>query len=126
MEGEAMRLRLRIEAIAEDGKEWGQEWTKMQGASGLETFVHQLDDCVNLFWEKNQQYENAWREQGWMGNLARILSKSARLKAMLWRDLHVQHAEETVEDTARDLVNLAVMFLLNRGQENRWGRHRSE
>jgi hypothetical protein len=119
-----MRLRLRIESHQE-GRPL-DEWQMMEGASGLEAFVHHLEDCVNLMWEKNQQYEGAWREQGWMGNLARILSKSARLKAMLWNDMPRNRTDESVEDTARDLVNLCVFFLMNAGQENRWGRRGPE
>ena len=72
---------------------------------------------------KDVQYGEAWREQGWRGNLARILSKAARLRAMLWRKDPVEGAEESVEDTLLDLINLAIFMLLNRRSENEWGRN---
>lgn len=91
------------------------------GGSTIEAFVGQLERVVQIVWDKNKQYGDAWREQGWMGNVARILSKSARIKNMLWADFVLSDANESVEDTLQDLVALSVFCLLNRGQENRWG-----
>lgn len=74
--------------------------------------------------KKNAMYGDAWRQQGYMGNLARILSKAARLKAVMWRSdpppLSAQEGE-TVLDTARDLIALAAFFIINYEQENGWG-----
>ncbi len=71
--------------------------------------------------EKERAYAGAWREQGWMGNLGRILSKTSRLKNMAWRDLPISNTEESLDETAQDLVAIAIFFLLNRIQDNRWG-----
>ncbi len=87
-----------------------------------EAFVHQMEMALNLYKRKSVAYGHAWREQGYMGQVARILSKSSRLKNMMWRPFQEQNSDETTEDTVRDLINLCIFFLLNRGQENAWGR----
>ena len=69
-------------------------------------------------------YGQAWREQGWMGNAARIMSKGARLKGLIWREtpqVMEQAAYESIEDTAMDSINLNAFFLLNRRTSNKWG-----
>lgn len=72
---------------------------------------------------KDRQYGGAWREQGWMGNLARIMSKTARLRNMLWRDSFSEsYSGERVQDTLQDLINLCAFTLLNMQGGNRWGR----
>jgi hypothetical protein len=96
----------------------------IDGYSGLEAFVHVLEGATNLFWNKNRLYGDAWRSQGYMGNLARIMSKVSRLKNMLWGDEEMNDAKEPVEDTFYDMINLSVFSLLNRGQGNRWGNDR--
>lgn len=70
---------------------------------------------------KERAYRGAWRSQGWMGNLARLLSKASRMKAMLWRDMSYQNDNEPVEDTALDMINLAAFFIENRRSDNKWG-----
>lgn len=71
---------------------------------------------------KNADYGGAWQAQGWMGNLARIMSKTARLKNMLWRDdPGLRNSDEPVTDTLVDLINLCVFALLNMRRSNRWG-----
>lgn len=80
-----------------------------------------FDQCLRLMAEKEQNYGGAWRTQGWQGNIARILSKCARLKAMLWREQPQESSTEPVEDTLLDLINLSVFTLINRRNENRWG-----
>lgn len=74
-------------------------------------------------------YGNAWQKQGYMGNLARIMSKTARLENLLWRD----HSEpgnstaasdaedEMVLDTLRDLGALCAFMVSNIEMKNRWG-----
>lgn len=94
------------------------------GAKGLalgEQIANEADKVLQLVLKKNVSYGDAWRRQGWMGNLGRILSKSARLQNMLWGDLNFRDDKEPVEETARDLIALCIFFLLNRGQQNRWG-----
>jgi len=73
---------------------------------------------------KEKTYRGAWKRQGYMGNLARILSKVARLEAMLWRDRERSEGQlrESVEDTVLDLMALCAFFLENWSAGNRWGR----
>lgn len=71
---------------------------------------------------KDRLYGGAWRDQGWMGNLARIMSKTARLRSMLWRDAQISSADEPVRDTLQDMINLCVFMLLNMQRANKWGR----
>lgn len=87
----------------------------------LEDLVRLFERCLNMIVEKNERYGNAWRQQGWQGNLARILSKTARLKAMCWGEHEKPGFGETVEDTGFDLINITSFFLLNRANDNKWG-----
>jgi len=91
--------------------------TTMQGA------IVFFDECVRLINTKNADYRDAWREQGYMGNLARILSKVARLRNMLWTDGPEGSLQgvETIEDTLRDLANLTAFMHQNFEDRNRWG-----
>lgn len=89
-----------------------------------------VGDALRLL-EAKRAYGDAWRAQGYMGNLARLQSKMARLRELLWRDAegngyplpanYTKGNNETVLDTALDLVNLAGMFAVNWTEENRWG-----
>jgi hypothetical protein len=78
--------------------------------------------CVNLQKKKGSTYGEAWRGQGYMGNVARVLSKASRLKNMLWRDMEIASSEESVTDTAQDMINLLAFFLINKIEGNKWGR----
>jgi hypothetical protein len=86
-------------------------------------------DAVQALLKTKQAYGNAWREQGYMGNLARIQSKTARLRNMLWRDdesngIGVSEGGESVADTLKDLSALCSFMLANFEDGNRWGRDR--
>jgi hypothetical protein len=85
-----------------------------------------FQEALRLVEKKTPGYGRAWQEQGWMGNLARIMSKSSRLKNMLWRGRLTQFdsAEETTEDTALDMMNLLAFFLINKRIGNEWGGRR--
>ena len=100
----------------------GAEDTTEEQEELIEDLVRLFERCINLVLVKNATYGNAWRQQGYQGNLARILSKTARLKEMLWGEHEKPGLHESVEDTARDLINLTAFFLLNRQVENKWGR----
>lgn len=89
-----------------------------------------VGDALRLLEHKNQQYRDAWRKQGYMGNLGRIQSKAERLKSLLWRDAdgdgyplpaNYTRDGETVVDTLLDLINLSAMMVANWTEENRWG-----
>lgn len=99
---------------------------KLFNASEIEAMASEMERCLNLVARKSETYGNAWKEQGWMGNLARMQSKVARLKAMLWRadygKIEFEIVDESVVDTTRDLINIAVFFLRNQAIDNKWGR----
>lgn len=78
-------------------------------------------ECLQLQQKKGQTYGKSWREQGYMGNVGRVLSKASRLRHMLWRDFPLDSAEEGVVDTLRDLINLAAFAMINHRNQNRWG-----
>jgi hypothetical protein len=97
-----------------------------ENAEGYETQQRMLqvfEQCLHLQQRKGRTYRNAWREQGYMGNVARVLSKASRLKSMLWRDQaeYVAPDEEPAEDTLHDLINIAAFAVMNLAERNRWG-----
>lgn len=76
---------------------------------------------ITLQREKARTYGEAFRSQGYMGNVARVLSKAARLKMMMWRDLSLEDSRESVTDTLEDLINIAAFALINYRDGNKWG-----
>lgn len=94
----------------------------VEGYRLIEEVVKEMEACLNLLFEKDKDYQGAWREQGYMGQTARILSKASRLKNMLWRMHSRESASEPLQDTVRDLANLCFLWLLNRKHGNTWGR----
>lgn len=98
------------------------EEEKSQTGSLLAMELAELfDDCFQLVMLKNTDYGDAWRRQGWMGNLARLMSKTSRMQNMLWRDDYLDSTNEPVSETAKDLINIAAFFVLNHKHQNRWG-----
>lgn len=83
-----------------------------------------FEAALNLVAQKSVGYGDAWAEQGWMGNLARIMSKTSRLKNLLWQDMEFADSTESVDDTLLDLINLGAFMRMNRLSHNRWGNHR--
>lgn len=88
-----------------------------------------FEECTELVRTKNAMYGDAWKRQGYMGNLGRVLSKTARLEAMLWRDQgyadtaeEIKETDESIEDTLRDLANLTAFMYRNYQDGNRWGK----
>lgn len=85
-------------------------------------------DAVAALLKKKKAYGNAWVEQGYMGNLARILSKVSRVKNMMWRDPSDEEFgtgtafDESVLDTLYDLSALCALAIANIEEGNRWGR----
>lgn len=88
------------------------------------------DAALRLAVAKDQTYRKAWVEQGYMGNVGRILSKMARLRNMVWCDEAVSvgpdgapldEYTETVRDTLLDLANLCAFAAHNMARGNRWG-----
>lgn len=80
-----------------------------------------FEKCLQLQEKKASAYGEAWRDQGYVGNLARVLSKVSRIRYMMWRDHEIESAEETRIDTFTDLINIAAFAILNLQDRNRWG-----
>ena len=97
-------------------------WHNEPGGHTIARALEILSVCLHTMHEKNKLYAGAWREQGWMGNMARIMSKVTRLRTMLWQDVPTENATESVDDSLLDLINLAIFMALNRQGGNRWGR----
>lgn len=79
-------------------------------------------EAIRLYRRKSQDYGQAWRSQGYLGNVARVLSKSARLKNMLWREDPLRGSGESIEDTLLDLINISAFAVINFRENNRWGK----
>lgn len=109
-------IKLKIEY--EDPANFGPH---VEGHSTVIRMTEVFERCLNLQIRKGRLYGQTWREQGYMGNVARVLGKVSRLRNMVWRDIHLTDAEETAEDTLGDLINLSAFALINMEEENRWG-----
>lgn len=96
----------------------------MEGTEGVQTLIalaSVYQEALTVAHSKNLAYGDAWRRQGWMGNLARMMSKMARLKNLCWRDHSMEFADESVSDSALDMVNITSFFIVNRSESNKWG-----
>lgn len=82
----------------------------------------EMDKCLQLLLEKERAYRGAWRDQGWMGQTGRLLSKASRLKALAWQPFETDLTSESLIDTVQDTANLCFLWLLNKEAKNRWGR----
>lgn len=99
-----------------------QEDLDTEGGHTLADAAEILASALATLHAKNGAYGDAWRAQGWRGNLARIMSKTSRLRTMLWRTTPARDSVgEPVVDTLQDLINLCVFMTLNRKDENEWG-----
>lgn len=93
--------------------------------SAMAVWQGHSDAVLALIRKKDAQYGGAWAKQGYIGNLARIFSKSDRLRSMMWRDGADmdQHPDpESVLDTLYDLSALCAMAIANIEEGNRWGK----
>lgn len=93
----------------------------MVGYETQRRLLHLFESCLVLQQRKASTYGEAWRDQGWVGNVGRVLSKAARLKNMVWRDQPVESATEPVDETLMDMINLAAFALINYTDKNKWG-----
>lgn len=82
-----------------------------------------FNEALALAEKKNTDYGDAWRDQGWRGNLSRILEKTKRLRTLLWKDGSVipEVASEGSRETALDIINTACFFILNHDARVEWG-----
>lgn len=88
---------------------------------------HQVSEGVLAILRNKTAYGDAWIEQGYMGNLGRILSKSSRLKNMMWADVDQgltdsPDTQESVLETLHDTIALCAFAITNIESGNRWGR----
>jgi hypothetical protein len=106
----------------EDAHEGGDLLRKPDAVIAFEAYA---DAVLSLVRVKDAAYGGAWRKQGYMGNLARIMSKTERLSNMLWKDGYHGPNEfpldESVLDTLKDLMALAAFMAANIEDGNRWG-----
>jgi hypothetical protein len=102
---------------------------EVQGEAVI-AFAAYSEAVLELVRRKDAAYQGAWQKQGYMGNLARIMSKTERLKAMLWREQpwlgtggeESDQEMESVLDTLKDLMALAAFCAANIEDGNRWGK----
>jgi hypothetical protein len=93
-----------------------------EGSGAQEELRRIFERCLHLQQQKAFGYGEAWREQGYMGNVGRVLSKASRLRNLLWRDDQRIDALEGVAETLLDLINLVAFAHINWTQRNKWGR----
>lgn len=111
---------MRLKIVDENGEE-----ISLGLREGDTTTVRMLEifeECINLQRQKASTYGDAFRSQGYMGNVARVLSKAARLKNMVWTDAEFDSPGETTRDTVLDMINIACFFIINKTDRNKWGR----
>lgn len=79
--------------------------------------------ALALVREKNARYQDSWRQQGWRGNLSRILEKGARLRAMLWQPGTplLNGEKEHPRETALDMINTLTFMVINMDDGREWG-----
>ena len=114
---------MKLKMIIEESDK-NQPWPASPDATGWVTQQRLLDLFEHLLIlqnRKRQFYSEAWQDQGFMGNVARVLSKASRLKNMLWREFPIQDSEETIEDTLQDIILLGAFALFNYRDRNKWG-----
>lgn len=94
-----------------------------EGGITIEQMREVFEEALALQGRKGFAYGETWREQGWMGNLGRVLGKVSRIRHMLWRDTSTQRqsADEPVDETLLDTINIAAFALINYRNGNKWG-----
>jgi len=82
-----------------------------------------FSEALMLFDQKNADYGDAWRRNGWRGNLPRLFEKSDRVKSLLWRnDPRVPAVgDETAVQTLVDMMNTLAFCVINLREEVEFG-----
>lgn len=82
-----------------------------------------FDEALALAERKNNDYGDAWKENGWRGNIARIFEKTRRLRNLLWNGNPGagQLDRETTRETAIDMMNTLAFFIMNQDRGVEWG-----
>ena len=79
--------------------------------------------AIEVFDQKNADYGDAWRTNGWRGNLSRIFEKVQRVRNLAWRpDPRVPAVgDEAVLETLQDLLNTTAFAIINMSEEVEYG-----
>lgn len=79
--------------------------------------------AIEKFDQKNHDYGDAWRTNGWRGNLSRVFEKVQRVRHLTWRpDPRVPAVgDEQVLDTLQDLLNSTAFAIINLIEEVEYG-----
>lgn len=80
-------------------------------------------DALDLFARKNADYGDAWRRNGWRGNLSRIFEKADRVRHLVWRaDPRVPAVgDEAAVQTLKDMLNTIAFAIINLEEEVEFG-----
>jgi hypothetical protein len=80
-------------------------------------------EALVTFDEKNADYGDAWRKNGWRGNLPRIFEKIERVRELLWRADPRTPAvsDETAIKTLIDMLNSIAFTVINLREEVEFG-----
>lgn len=103
------------------------EQTESPPPTTAEVLQKIFSEAVDLARVKDAGYGQAWRAQGYIGNIGRVLSKSERLRNLAWKDSEEGMADPhpaemaAIEEELRDIVNIAAFALVNLRSGNRWG-----
>ena len=71
-----------------------------------------VKECLKLLEQKNIDYGDSWRRYGANGAFIRLSDKFFRLEHLYWNKKEPVVDTEKLEDTARDLINYAILFLV--------------
>lgn len=95
---------------------------KLTVSDTLDQLRRVYEEALSLAATKNIDYGDAWRDQGWRGNISRVFEKAKRLRTLLWRS-QAQPAlvRETSRETAIDMINTLAFFIINHDAGVEWG-----
>lgn len=79
--------------------------------------------AMETFDQKNADYGDAWRRNGWRGNLSRVFEKADRVRNLAWRpDPRVPAVgDEQVLETLQDMLNTTAFAIINLIEEVEYG-----
>jgi hypothetical protein len=81
-----------------------------------------LREAADVFAMKNASYQDSWRDQGWRGNVSRVLEKAKRIRSLLWRQsVLLNGSKEHPRETLLDIVNTCVFAIINMDDGVEWG-----
>ena len=98
-------LSIKIDSISE---------LKDSEAEKANNFIHIVEQCLNLYIEKNRRYGESFSKQyADFGNLSaalRLTDKVERLKSLVKNP--DDYGDEPITDTLKDIANYAIMTLM--------------